>query len=556
MLGIIAKLIQGAADAGFLYATDVRAADGELEAIELPERLEPKVVYGIAVVEGATPRARRSSSSTACSPSAGRTALRRGRLPAAPVGMTRGRWFPPLLVAALALVAPASSRCRSSRSSSTSGRASCSARSTTTRRSTLSGSASRPRWSPWRSSCWSARRPPGCSPRASSAARRSRRPLVELPLVLPPAVAGVGLLAAVGPRASWAGARRRGHRAGVRDRRRGGRADVRGEPVLRAPGTGRVRLARPALLEASRTLGASEARTFVRVAIPSARPSLVAGAALAWGRALGEFGATLMFAGSLQGVTQTAPLAIFARLSTDFTGALALSAVLVALSAGILLGVRLLSGSWLLVGLRLEARAGLGRLELDVAPRRRRRASAWRWPARRARARRACCAIVAGLLRPARGTVSCDGEVVARHRAGDRRASGAAPLRLPLPGVRAVPAHDRARNVAYGLARAAARRAPAPARGPCSIASESVTSPTAGRHCSRAASASASRSRARSRASRGRCCSTSRSRRSTRARAPHAGRELGELLREAGVPTLLVTARLHRGRPARRPGGA
>ena len=68
----------------------------------------------------------------------------------------------------------------------------------------------------------------------------------------------------------------------------------------------------------------------LRVAIPLALPSLATGAALAWGRALGEFGATLMFAGSFRGVTQTAPLAIFERFSTDFDAALALSAVLVA----------------------------------------------------------------------------------------------------------------------------------------------------------------------------------------------------------------------------------
>ena len=96
------------------------------------------------------------------------------------------------------------------------------------------------------------------------------------------------------------------------------------------------------LLEASRTLGASEGRTFLRVACPVAFPSLVSGAALAWGRALGEFGATLVFAGSFQGVTQTAPLAIYARFGTDFPGALALAAVLVAFSVAILAGVKLI----------------------------------------------------------------------------------------------------------------------------------------------------------------------------------------------------------------------
>jgi molybdate transport system permease protein len=96
----------------------------------------------------------------------------------------------------------------------------------------------------------------------------------------------------------------------------------------------------PSLLDASRTLGASEARTFARVVVPVALPGLVAGGALALGRALGEFGATLMFAGSFTGITQTVPLAIYERLATDFDAAVALSAVLVVISAALLLSVK------------------------------------------------------------------------------------------------------------------------------------------------------------------------------------------------------------------------
>ena len=173
--------------------------------------------------------------------------------------------------------------------------------------------------------------------------------LIELPLVLPPAVAGIGLLAALGPNGVLGGL--------VED------AGI--ELVLTTAGVilaltfvaapFYLRQAQSAFealdrtwLEASRTLGATEARTFLRVAIPTAGPGLISGLALAWGRALGEFGATLMFAGSFRGVTQTAPLAIYERFSTDFTGALALSAVLVAVSAALLLSVKLLSGSaWL-----------------------------------------------------------------------------------------------------------------------------------------------------------------------------------------------------------------
>ncbi len=71
---------------------------------------------------------------------------------------------------------------------------------------------------------------------------------------------------------------------------------------------------------------------------------MLAGLALAWGRAVGEFGATLIFAGSFRGRTQTAPLAIYERLGTDFDAALALSAVLVIVSGTLLLSAKLLGG--------------------------------------------------------------------------------------------------------------------------------------------------------------------------------------------------------------------
>jgi molybdate transport system permease protein len=169
--------------------------------------------------------------------------------------------------------------------------------------------------------------------------------LIELPLVLPPAVAGIALLAAVGPStllgraAQDAGLQLTLATAGV----------IVALTFVAAPFYLRQAIAAfeaidPTLLDASRTLGASPARTFWRVAIPTALPGLVAGTALALGRALGEFGATLMFAGSFQGVTQTVPLAIYDRFATDFTSALALSAVLVAVSAAILLAVKLVLG--------------------------------------------------------------------------------------------------------------------------------------------------------------------------------------------------------------------
>ncbi|HMJ97128.1 MAG TPA: ABC transporter permease [Thermoleophilaceae bacterium] len=175
--------------------------------------------------------------------------------------------------------------------------------------------------------------------------------LVELPLVLPPAVAGIALLAAVGPSGILGGAV---HAAGIELSLQTAGVVV-ALTFVASPFYVRQAMASFAavdrtLLDASRTLGASEARGFMRVMIPSAMPGLVAGTALALGRALGEFGATLMFAGSFRGITQTVPLAIYDRLGTDFESALALSAVLVAISAAILLSVKLVHGSEALGG--------------------------------------------------------------------------------------------------------------------------------------------------------------------------------------------------------------
>jgi molybdate transport system permease protein len=175
--------------------------------------------------------------------------------------------------------------------------------------------------------------------------------LVELPLVLPPAVAGIALLAAVGPSGILGGAV---EAAGV-ELTLATAGVVVALTFVASPFYVRQAMAAFAsvdrtLLDASRTLGVSEARSFVRVMIPSAMPGLAAGTALALGRALGEFGATLMFAGSFQGITQTVPLAIYDRFSTQFDSALALSAVLVAVSAAILLSVKLVQGSEALGG--------------------------------------------------------------------------------------------------------------------------------------------------------------------------------------------------------------
>jgi molybdate transport system permease protein len=169
--------------------------------------------------------------------------------------------------------------------------------------------------------------------------------LIELPLVLPPAVAGIALLAAVGPSGVLGGAI---DAAGIRLTLATAGVVVAltfvASPFYLRQAIAAFEAVDPVLLDASRTLGAPPARTFARIAVPAALPGLAAGAALALGRALGEFGATLMFAGSFQGVTQTVPLAIYDRFATDFPAALALSAVLVAVSAAILLAVKLVGG--------------------------------------------------------------------------------------------------------------------------------------------------------------------------------------------------------------------
>jgi molybdate transport system permease protein len=96
----------------------------------------------------------------------------------------------------------------------------------------------------------------------------------------------------------------------------------------------------PAIVDVARTLGASPWRVLARVAVPIAAPSIAAGAATAYARALGEFGATLLFAGSLEGRTQTLPLAIYAAMDADLAAARAMACLLVVASLGLLVAAR------------------------------------------------------------------------------------------------------------------------------------------------------------------------------------------------------------------------
>ncbi len=165
--------------------------------------------------------------------------------------------------------------------------------------------------------------------------------LVDLPVVLPPAVAGVALLMAFG--------------------RRGLLGGLLAEWGLEVPFTSvavimaqtfvaaplYVRAARAGfggvdqrLEQVSATLGVSGWATFWRVTLPLARPALLGGAIMTWARALGEFGATILFAGNFAGRTQTMPLAIYSALQSDLEAALAMSAALVLVSFAVLLAFR------------------------------------------------------------------------------------------------------------------------------------------------------------------------------------------------------------------------
>jgi molybdate transport system permease protein len=171
--------------------------------------------------------------------------------------------------------------------------------------------------------------------------KRIVQTLVEIPIVLPPTVAGVGLLLAFG-------------RAGLA----GGALKALGielpfttlavvvaqlfvsTPFFISAATAGIASVERRYTEAAATLGAGPAFGFFRVLLPLALPSVLAGAAMSWARSLGEFGATITFAGNLAGRTQTMPLAVYIALQNDLSAAVALSVLLVILSFTILLGLR------------------------------------------------------------------------------------------------------------------------------------------------------------------------------------------------------------------------
>jgi len=165
--------------------------------------------------------------------------------------------------------------------------------------------------------------------------------LVQLPMVLPPTVAGFALLMAFG-RMGLAGRWLRVFGWTLPFTTLGVvMAQVfMAAPFFVAPVRAGFAGVDRRLIEAAATLRASEPVRFIRVILPLAAPSLLAGTSLSAARALGEFGATITFAGNLPGVTQTMPLAVYVALQSDLDAAVALSILLLLMSIGLLLGLR------------------------------------------------------------------------------------------------------------------------------------------------------------------------------------------------------------------------
>lgn len=187
--------------------------------------------------------------------------------------------------------------------------------------------------------------------RSRSRLARTVEVLVDLPIVVPPAVVGIALLQTFGRRGlfgGWLAA------AGLQIPFTT-TAVVLAQLVVSAPffvqaASAAFRSVDEDLLIVARTLGQSPLGAFFRVAVPVALPGVVVGAALAWARALGEFGATLLFAGNLPGTTQTMPLAIYMALESDVRVALALALVLAVAALALLLLLRAAPALWERVG--------------------------------------------------------------------------------------------------------------------------------------------------------------------------------------------------------------
>lgn len=172
--------------------------------------------------------------------------------------------------------------------------------------------------------------------------RSAARALVTLPMVLPPVVGGAALLFAFGRRGLFGGPvyDSTGFLLPFSTWGVVAANTFVAMPFLVLTVESGLRAADTRFEDAAATLGASRWTVFRRITLPHAAPSIVAGAVLCWARALGEFGATVTFAGNLQGRTQTMPLAVFLALESDRDAAVALSLVLVAVSLAVVLPLR------------------------------------------------------------------------------------------------------------------------------------------------------------------------------------------------------------------------
>lgn len=177
--------------------------------------------------------------------------------------------------------------------------------------------------------------------RSTGRVARAVEVVVQLPAVIPPAVAGVALLLTFGRRGLFAGwLYPQGWSVTFTTA-----AVILAEIFVSAPyfvqaATDAFRRVDQSCVVVARTLGAFPLRVFWQIELPLAVSGLVAGAAMSWARSLGEFGATLMFAGNASGKTQTLPLAIYMAFESDLRAAQALSLVLIAVAFGVLLAAR------------------------------------------------------------------------------------------------------------------------------------------------------------------------------------------------------------------------
>ncbi len=338
---VTGKVALGQADAGFVYVTDARAVSDQVTVIRIPAWAQPRVRYEIAVVSRSSRKAAAQAWIRMLLSAKGQAALKSyGFLPLPKPTLVDGLVRAALVLATgavmlfllLPVVAVFLRVPPGELISALGSEAALDAIRVTAETNAIAMAGILLLGTP--AAYWISTR--------TGVFRDVLVTLVELPLVLPPAVAGIGLLVAFG-RAGLLGESFEALGVDIAFTKV---SVVLAVAFVASPFYLRTAIAAfeavdPTLPDAARTLGARRGRVFLRVMLPLARGGLGAGAALAFARGLGEFGATIMFAGSLQGVTQTLSLAIYEQFDLDFDVALAISALLIVISALILLSVKL-----------------------------------------------------------------------------------------------------------------------------------------------------------------------------------------------------------------------